>query len=66
MKMCYNFNSKGVDLNKAMTDFDAEEADTSNFSIGLINAFAKQTKPTIPAIVNHNGIVLMPTYWGIK
>ncbi|WP_332453746.1 SOS response-associated peptidase family protein [Chryseobacterium aquaticum] len=64
--MCYNFNSKGVDLKKAMKDFDAEEVDTSNFSMGIINAFAKQMKPTIPAIVNHNGLVLMPTYWGIK
>lgn len=64
--MCYNFNSKGVDLRKAMKDFDAEEIDTTNMRIGQINAFAKQDKPEIPAIVNHNGIVLMPTYWGVQ
>lgn len=64
--MCYNFNSKGVDLRKAMKDFDAEEVDTTNMRIGEVNAFVKQTEPTIPAIVNHNGIVLMGTYWGIK
>ncbi|AZA53983.1 hypothetical protein [Chryseobacterium sp. G0201] len=64
--MCYNFNSKGVNLKKAMTDFNAEEIGTPNFIIGQINAFSKQTEPTIPAIVNHNGIVLMPTYWGTK
>lgn len=64
--MCYNFNSKGVDLQKAMNDFNAEVVDTTYFRIGQINAFEKQTKPKIPALVNHNGIALMPTYWGIK
>lgn len=64
--MCYNFNSKGVDLKKAIKDFNAEEVDTTNFRIGQINAFEKQSEPKIPAIVNRNGIILMPTYWGIK
>jgi putative SOS response-associated peptidase YedK len=64
--MCYNFNSKGVDLRKAMKDFDAEEIDTTEYTLGNINAFAKETKPTIPAIVNYNGIVLMPTFWGAQ
>ena len=64
--MCYNFNSKGVDLKKALKDFDGEEIDNRDFRIGQINAFVKQTEPNIPAIVNHNGIVLMGTYWGTQ
>lgn len=64
--MCYNFNNKGVDLRKALKEFDAEEFDHPDFTLGNINAFSKQTAPTIPAIVNHNGIILTGTYWGIK
>ena len=65
--MCYNFNNKGVDLRKAMTDLDAEEANNQEFSlIGSVNAFVKNTVPTIPAIVNYNGIVLMNTFWGVQ
>ena len=65
--MCYNFNNKGVDLRKAMTDLGAEEANNQEFSlIGSVNAFVKNTVPTIPAIVNYNGIVLMNTFWGVQ
>jgi hypothetical protein len=62
--MCYNFQNKGVDLKKAMNDLDAEEFDTTNLALGSINSFSKQEKPTIPAIVNHNGIILTGTFWG--
>ncbi|MGE8528527.1 SOS response-associated peptidase family protein [Chryseobacterium rhizosphaerae] len=63
--MCYNFNNKGVNLKKAIDDFAAEEDSDQEFNlIGSVNAFVKQTIPTIPAIVNHNGIVLVNTYWG--
>lgn len=65
--MCYNFNNKGVDLHKAMTDLDAEQANNQDFSlIGSVNAFVKNTVPTIPAIVNYNGIVLKDTFWGVQ
>ena len=65
--MCYNFNNKGVDLSKAITDLGAEEANNQEFSlIGSVNAFVKNTVPTIPAIVNYNGIVLMNTFWGVQ
>lgn len=65
--MCYNFNNKGVDLHKAMTDLDAEQDNNQDFSlIGSVNAFVKNTVPTIPAIVNYNGIVLMNTFWGVQ
>lgn len=65
--MCYNFNNKGVDLHKAITDLGAEEANNQEFSlIGSVNAFVKNTAPTIPAIVNYNGIVLMNTFWGVQ
>jgi len=38
--MCYNFNNKGVDIRKAMTDLDAEEAIDQEFSlIGSVDAF---------------------------
>lgn len=62
--MCYNFNNKAVDLKKAVSDFNAEEIEPNYELKGSINAFAKPVKPEIPAIVNHNGIVLMNTYWG--
>ncbi len=64
--MCYNFNNKGVDLRKAMKQFEAESLDEDLVLNGSINAFAKQDKPTIPAIVNYNGIVLMNTFWGAQ
>ena len=61
--MCYNFQNKFVNLKKALEDFGAE-VDTTDFTLGSINAFSKQEKPTIPAIVNHNGIILTGTFWG--
>lgn len=62
--MCYNFNNKAVDLKKAVLDFNAEEVG-HNFELkGNITAFSKPTVPEIPTIVNHNGIVLMNTFWG--
>lgn len=64
--MCYNFNSKGVSLKKAMRDFDVETEDTTNMTLGQVNAFVKQTNPSIPAIVNRNGIVLLGTFWGTQ
>jgi len=64
--MCYNFNSKGVDLRKAMRDFDAEEYDTTDYTLGNVNAFTIASKPTIPTIVNHNGIILTNTFWGVQ
>ncbi|WP_294285286.1 SOS response-associated peptidase family protein [uncultured Chryseobacterium sp.] len=65
--MCYNFNNKKVSLKKAVEDLGAEEYEEENFVLnGSINAFTKQTTPTIPAVVNHNGIVLMNTFWGVK
>jgi putative SOS response-associated peptidase YedK len=65
--MCYNFNNKKVSLKKAVEDFDAEGYEEENFVLnGSINAFTKQTAPNIPAVVNHNGIVLMNTFWGVK
>lgn len=64
--MCYNFNNKGVDLRKAMKQFDAETLDQDLVLNGSVNAFTKQDKPTIPAIVNHNGIVLMNAFWGAQ
>jgi putative SOS response-associated peptidase YedK len=65
--MCYNFNNKKVSLKKAVEDLNAEGYEEEEFELkGSINAFTKQVAPTIPAIVNHNGIVLMNTFWGIK
>ena len=65
--MCYNFNNKKVSLKKAVEDLGAEGYEEKNFVLkGSINAFTKQTEPEIPAIVNHNGIVLMNTFWGVK
>jgi putative SOS response-associated peptidase YedK len=65
--MCYNFNNKKVSLKKAVEDLNAEGYEEGEFELkGSINAFTKQVAPTIPAIVNHNGIVLMNTFWGIK
>lgn len=65
--MCYNFNNKKVSLKKAVEDLGAEGYEEENFVLkGSINAFTKQTEPEIPAIVNHNGIVLMNTFWGVK
>ena len=63
--MCYNFQNKGVDLKQALKDFDVEETDTTDFTFGSINAFVKNEKPIIPAIVNHNGISLINTFWGV-
>lgn len=64
--MCYNFNNKGVDLRKAIEDFDGEEYHDEFETRGSINAFVKADSPFIPAIVNHNGIVLMNTFWGVQ
>jgi putative SOS response-associated peptidase YedK len=65
--MCYNFNNKKVSLKKAVEDLNAEGYEEGEFELkGSINAFTKQLAPTIPTIVNHNGIVLMNTFWGIK
>lgn len=62
--MCYNFNSKGVDLRKALKDLNAEDSGQEYNLRDNVNAFAKTDKPTIPTIVNHNGIILINTYWG--
>ncbi len=65
--MCYNFNNKKVSLQKAVEDLEAEGYEAKNFVLnGSINAFTKQTAPTIPAVVNYNGIFLMNTFWGVK
>ncbi len=65
--MCYNFNNQKVNLKKAAEDLNAEGYEKEVFELdGSINAFTKQTEPTIPAIVNHNGIVLMNIFWGVK
>lgn len=65
--MCYNFNNKKVSLKKAVEDLNAEGYEEGEFELkGSINAFTKQMTPTIPTIVNHNGIVLMNTFWGIQ
>lgn len=65
--MCYNFNNIKVSLKKAVKDLEAEGYEEENFVLeGSINAFTKQTAPTIPAVVNYNGIVLMKTFWGVK
>ncbi len=65
--MCYNFNNKKVNLKKAAEDLNAEGYEEKEFELkGSINAFTQQTAPTVPAIVNHNGIVLMNTFWGVK
>lgn len=64
--MCYNFNSKGVDLKKALKDLNAEDSGQEYNLRDNINAFTKTDKPTIPAIVNHNGIILLNTYWGTQ
>ncbi len=65
--MCYNFNNKKVNLKKAVEDLNAEGCEEGEFELkGSINAFTRQVTPTIPTIVNHNGIVLINTFWGIK
>ncbi len=65
--MCYNFNNKKVNLKKAVEELNAEGYEEKEFELkGSINAFTQQTAPTVPAIVNHNGIVLMNTFWGVK
>lgn len=64
--MCYNFNSKGVDLKKALNDFNAEDSGQEFILRDNVNAFVKQSVPSVPTIVNHNGIVLINAYWGIK
>lgn len=64
--MCYNFNNKGVNLKKALEAFKAESLDQKFDFIGSINAFIKQDKPTIPTIVNKDGIVLMNTFWSAQ
>ncbi|MCJ8155197.1 SOS response-associated peptidase family protein [Chryseobacterium sp. SSA4.19] len=65
--MCYNFNNKKVNLKKAAENLNAEGYEKGEFDVtGSVNSFIKETTPTIPAIVNHNGIVLMNTFWGIK
>ena len=65
--MCYNFNNKKVNLKKAAEDLNAEGYEEGEFELkGSINAFTRQPTPTIPTIVNHNGIILMNTFWGIK
>lgn len=62
--MCYNYNSKGVNLKKALADLGAEDSGQEYHLRDNVNAFVKQTKPDIPAIINHNGIILLNTYWG--
>ncbi|MGD1319521.1 SOS response-associated peptidase family protein [Chryseobacterium sp. 2R14A] len=64
--MCYNYNSKGVNLKKALEDLNAEDSGQEYVLRDNVNAFVKQSQPEIPAIVNHNGIVLLNTYWGVK
>ncbi|OBW43474.1 hypothetical protein AB670_00003 [Chryseobacterium sp. MOF25P] len=64
--MCYNFNSKGVNLKKALQDLNAEDSDQEYSLRDNVNAFVKQTVPSVPAIVNHNGIILINTYWGTQ
>ena len=64
--MCYTYNNKRVNLDKALQAFNAEALD-DNFKLeGNINAFAKKDVPDIPAIVNKNGILLMNTFWGTQ
>ena len=55
-----------MDLRKAIEDFDGEEYHDEFETRGSINAFVKADSPFIPAIVNHNGIVLMNTFWGVQ
>ncbi|WP_294216449.1 SOS response-associated peptidase family protein [uncultured Chryseobacterium sp.] len=65
--MCYNFNNKKVSIKKAVEDLNAEGYDEKEFVLhGSVNAFTRQSVPVIPAIVNHHGIVLMNTFWGVK
>jgi len=64
--MCYNFNNKNVSLEKAVKDFNAEKTDQEFNLVGSVNAFVINKIPTIPAIVNYNGIVLMNTFWGTQ
>ncbi|MDF2931197.1 MAG: hypothetical protein K0R36_528 [Chryseobacterium sp.] len=64
--MCYNYNSKGVNLKKALQELNAEDSGQEYILRDNVNAFVKQAAPTIPAIVNHNGIILINTYWGTQ
>lgn len=64
--MCYNFNNKNVNLEKAVKDFNAEKTDQEFNLVGSVNAFVINKAPTIPTIVNYNGIVLMNTFWGVQ
>lgn len=64
--MCYNFNSKNVNEEKVIKDFEAERYHEKFDFINNISAFAKTSSPTIPAVVNNNGIILMNAFWGTK
>lgn len=64
--MCYNFNNKGVNLKKAIQDFNAEQSDAELILNGSVSAFTKTSKPDIPTIVNYNGIILKNLFWGTK
>lgn len=65
--MCYNFNNKKVSLQKAVEDLNAEGYDEEEFTLhGSVNAFRRQAVPDIPVIVNHHGIVLTNTFWGVQ
>lgn len=64
--MCYHFNNSKVNLKEAIEAFDGEEFHHEFETRGDINAFTKAESPYIPAIVNHNGIVLMNTFWGVQ
>lgn len=64
-QMCYQFSNEDIDINKAVKAFKPKKIDVNLEFLGDVNAFAKLTEPTIPAIVNQdNDIFFMNTLWG--